>query len=136
MFQVGEVSRRLNLNPQTLYFYERIGLIPSPERSATGYRIFSEKDIQRIAFITHAKSLGLTLDEIKDILALQDGEALTCQALYERLNQKVQEIQAKIQKLQKLHDDLLPLLAECEKNLEHPNPRHQCLVLTSTLSMK
>jgi MerR family Zn(II)-responsive transcriptional regulator of zntA len=63
MFQVGEVSRRLGLNPQTLYFYERIGLIPSPQRTEAGYRLFSQQDMERLAFISRAKSLGLTLDE-------------------------------------------------------------------------
>ncbi|MFM6356634.1 MAG: heavy metal-responsive transcriptional regulator [Planktothrix sp.] len=129
MFQVGEVSRRLELNPQTLYFYERIGLIPPPQRTVSGYRLYSEQDINRIAFITRVKSLGLSLDEIQDILALKDGKELTCQAVYYRLNQKVQDIQDHIQKLQTLHDELLPLLEQCHNNFDHPDPTHQCIVL-------
>ncbi len=72
MFQVGEVSRRLNLNPQTLYFYERIGLILPPQCTVAGYRLFSQQDMERLAFIVRAKSLGLSLDEIKNISALRD----------------------------------------------------------------
>ncbi|MBE9143080.1 heavy metal-responsive transcriptional regulator [Planktothrix mougeotii] len=129
MFQVGEVSRRLGLNPQTLYFYERIRLIPSPQRTVAGYRLYSQEDIERIAFITRAKSLGLSLDEIKDILVLKDGGELTCQAVYDRLSQKIQDIQENIQKLQTLHDELLPLLEQCHQNFDHPDPTHQCIVL-------
>lgn len=127
MFQVGEVSRRLNLNPQTLYFYERIGLIPPPQRTASGYRQFSQQDLDRLAFITRAKSLGLTLDEIKEILLLKDGRSLTCQAVYERLSEKVQEIESTIQQLQTLRDELTPLVAQCHANLQITD--RECTVL-------
>lgn len=129
MFQLGEVSRRLGLNPQTLYFYERIGLISPPQRSEAGYRLFSQSDVERITFITHAKSLGLSLDEIKDILSLKNRQALTCKALHERLSKKVQDIEGKIQQLQSLRDELVPLLEQCHTNFNHPDPTHQCVVL-------
>ena len=129
MFQVGEVSRSLGINPQTLYFYERIGLIPSPRRTEAGYRLFSQGDVERLAFISRAKSLGLSLDEIKEILVLKEGQLLTCKAVYDRLSPKVQEIQENIQKLQTLHDELLPLLEQCRTNFDQADPKHQCIVL-------
>jgi DNA-binding transcriptional MerR regulator len=132
MFQVGEVSRRLNLNPQTLYFYERIGLIPPPQRTESGYRQFSQQDLDRLAFITRAKSLGLTLEEIKDILLLKDGRSLTCQAVYERLSQKVQEIDRTIQQLQTLRDELIPLVSQCYANLQITH--RECTVLNPSPS--
>lgn len=134
MFQVGEVSHRLGLNPQTLYFYERIGLIPPIPRTQAGYRLYRQEDVERLAFITHAKSLGLTLDEIKDILALKDGRSLTCQAVYERLSRKVQSIQETIHKLQTLHDELTSLLEQCHARLDQADPTHQCVVLEKSLN--
>jgi Predicted transcriptional regulators len=130
MFQVGEVSRRLGLNPQTLYFYERIGLIPSPQRNEAGYRLFSQQDMERLAFISRAKSLGLTLDEIKEILALKDGQLLTCKAVYDRLSKKVQEIEDKIRQLRSLHDELVPLVDRCYENLHTSD--NQCIVFHKT----
>jgi MerR family transcriptional regulator, Zn(II)-responsive regulator of zntA len=127
MFQVGEVSRRLDLNPQTLYFYERIGLIPPPQRTEAGYRLFSQQDVDRLAFITRAKALGLSLDEIKDVLALKDGRSLTCQAVYERLNKKVREIEETMRQLQALHDELTPLVEQCYANLQTTD--RECVVL-------
>jgi DNA-binding transcriptional MerR regulator len=127
MFQVGEVSRRLDLNPQTLYFYERIGLIPPPERTVAGYRLFSQQDMERLTFIVRAKSLGLSLDEIKDILVLKDDRSLACQAVYERLSKKVQEIKENIRQLQALHDELIPLVKYCQENLQTPDK--ECVVL-------
>lgn len=129
MFHVGEVSHRLGLNPQTLYFYERVGLIPPPQRTEAGYRLFSQQDMERIAFIVRAKSLGLSLDEIKGILALKDGRSLTCKVVYERLNQKVQDIEEKIRQLRSLQNELVPLLEQCHININHPDPTHQCVAL-------
>jgi DNA-binding transcriptional MerR regulator len=129
MFQLGEVSHRLGLNPQTLYFYERIGLIPPPQRSEAGYRLFSQSDVDRLTFITRAKSLGLSLDEIKDILSLKSGQELTCKALHERLSKKVQDIEEKIRQLQSLQNELVPLLEQCQTNFNHPDPTHQCVAL-------
>lgn len=57
-----------------------------------------------------AKSLGLSLDDIKDILALKNGQSLTCEVVYKHLNQKVQDIEEKIRQLQSLHNELVPLL--------------------------
>ncbi|PLZ89668.1 heavy metal-responsive transcriptional regulator [Fischerella thermalis CCMEE 5198] len=100
MLQVGEVSHKLGLNPQTLYFYERIGLIPKPRRTESGYRLYEETDIERLAFITRAKALGLTLDEIKEVLLLQNGEAPPCHEIHSKLVSKVSQIEEAIAQLQ------------------------------------
>ena len=104
MLQVGEVAHKLGLNPQTLYFYERIGLIATPQRTEAGYRLFSEADVNRLIFISRAKALGLSLDEIKEILTLRDEKGLTCQVVHEYLLQKVQRLNEQIRGLQGLKD--------------------------------
>ncbi len=133
MFQVGEVARQLDLNPQTLYFYERIGLIPPPRRAESGYRLFSQQDIDRLAFIGRAKSLGLSLDDIKSILALKEGKLLTCQAVYELLSKKISEIDQAMQQLQTLHDELTVLIDQCSVNLQ--NTDRECIVLDQPLEI-
>jgi DNA-binding transcriptional MerR regulator len=128
MFQVGEVSRRLGLNPQTLYFYERIGLMPSPKRTAAGYRLYEQPDLERLSFITQAKALGLSLDDIKDLLMLQDGQQLSCQEVYDRLLKKVQYIDETISKLQTLKAQLKLLLEQCQQSLAQTQTGQQCVV--------
>jgi len=128
MFQVGEVSRRLGLNPQTLYFYERIGLIPSPKRTAAGYRLYEQPDLDRLSFITQAKALGLSLDDIKDLLMLQDGQQLSCQDVYDRLLKKVQHIDDMIHQLQTLKAQLNPLVEQCQRSLAQTSTGQQCVV--------
>jgi DNA-binding transcriptional MerR regulator len=118
MLQVGEVSRKLGLNPQTLYFYERIGLIPPPHRTESGYRLFSQEDVDRLTFITHTKSMGLSLDDIREILAAKDGKSPTCQTVHDCLLKKARAIEETIQQLQILHDELVPLINHCHQNIE------------------
>ncbi len=124
--KISEVSHQLGINPQTLYFYERIGLIPSPRRTKSGSRLYSEEDVERLSFILRVKSLGLKLEEIKEVLALKEGESLTCQAVYERLQQKITEIDQKINRYAQLREELLPLLKQCEANLDQDR---ECIVL-------
>ncbi|AFZ44709.1 transcriptional regulator, MerR family [Halothece sp. PCC 7418] len=124
--KISEVSHQLGVNPQTLYFYERIGLIPSPQRTKSGFRLYNEEDIERLSFILRVKSLGLTLEEIKEILALKEGESLTCQAVYERLQQKITEIDRKINRYSQLRAELVPLLKHCEAYLDQDR---ECIAL-------
>ena len=122
--RISDVARRFNLNPQTIYFYERIGLIPPPKRTSAGYRTFESGDLERLSLIERAKTLGLTLDEIKQVLQLKEGQGLTCTLVHQRLSQKLAEIDTKIAQLQELRGELLPLVQRCETQL------HQEEVLT------
>ncbi len=129
MWQIGEVTQNLGINPQTVYFYERTGLIPPLQRTEGGYRVFNQEDVDRLVLIQRAKSLGLTLAEIREILLLKQGRSLSCQAMYDLLERKITQIEEKISNLQALKHDLQPLLEECRRNLNHPNPEHQCRVI-------
>lgn len=140
MFQVGEVARRLGLNPQTLYFYERIGLMPSPQRTAAGYRLYAQADLDRLTFITQAKTLGLSLDDIKELLALQDGQRLSCREVQDRLRRKMEQIDDTIRNLQVLKAHLSPLLEQCQRGAAQPTEGQQCVVfqthsLTESVSL-
>lgn len=128
MLQVGELSRKVGVNPQTIYFYERIGLIPKPKRTESGYRLFDEKDVERLLFISRAKALEFNLDEIKEILSLQEGELLPCQEVYHRLLYKFEQIQETISQLQTFKGELVKLLHRCEDNFSRYGPTTPCIV--------
>ncbi|MCA1605139.1 MAG: MerR family transcriptional regulator, partial [Acidobacteria bacterium] len=63
--KAGELARNVGINVQTLHYYERIGLLPRPERSAANYRIYSDAALRRVQFIKKAQATGFTLAEIK-----------------------------------------------------------------------
>ncbi|MEM9771995.1 MAG: heavy metal-responsive transcriptional regulator [Cyanobacteria bacterium P01_D01_bin.73] len=129
LLRTGEVAQKFGLSTQTLYFYERIGLIPPPQRSPSGYRLFGDRDVARLGFILRVKALGLSLDEIREILALYDGKSLTCQVIQDRLQQKVQELDQKIQQLQGLRNELAPLVEQCQTYLSQSSPSGECSAL-------
>jgi len=76
--QIGELARRANVNIQTVRFYERQKLLPQPERTPSGYRIYNDADLRRLLFIRQAKALGFSLEEIRQILGMRARGACPC----------------------------------------------------------
>ena len=68
---IRELAKETGTSVQTLRFYERLGLMPKPARTESGYRLYGSGDLRRVALIRQAKSLGFSLDEIKRILRLR-----------------------------------------------------------------
>jgi MerR family mercuric resistance operon transcriptional regulator len=68
--QIGQLSKRTACNIETIRYYERIGILPAPVRSAGRYRVYDTADVRRLAFIRRARELGFTLDEVRMLLAL------------------------------------------------------------------
>lgn len=67
-YRVSELARRVGLTPPTLRYYEKIGLLPEPERTPAGYRLYDEEAERRLVFVCRAKRLLLSLEEIKELL--------------------------------------------------------------------
>ena len=76
--QIGELARRASVNIQTVRFYERLKLLPQPERKPSGYRIYNDTDLRRLLFIRQAKALGFSLEEIREILGMRARGACPC----------------------------------------------------------
>ena len=112
---VGEVARRLRLNPRTLRYYERIGVLPPAKRSRAGYRLYGPADVARLAFIGKAKRLGLTLDEIKEVLALRDADRAPCERVSQVVEAKLAAIEGQLRALTELRGELQGLLREAQR---------------------
>jgi len=105
---IGEVARELRLNAKTIRYYEEIGLLPGPLRSESGYRLYSQGEINRLRLIRKAKLLGLSLADIREIIAYAiDGQ---CSVLEGRLlslvETKLAEVDQKIDDLIAFREDL------------------------------
>lgn len=110
--RIGELAASLGLNPKTIRYYEDIGLLPAPQRTPAGYRLYDPADRERLIFIGKAKALGLTLEEIGEILALcADGER-PCEHVRALIDQKVAAIDRQVRTLLEFRDDLLALRAD------------------------
>lgn len=104
--RIGELARRIGINPKTIRYYEEIGLMPPPPRMASGYRQYDDADAERLEFVRSAQALGIALEEIKEILAFRDRGTHPCPYVMSLIDQKVQEMQSRIRGLQMLAADL------------------------------
>jgi DNA-binding transcriptional MerR regulator len=101
VFTVGQVARRLDVSPKAIRYYEDIGLLPPVARFANGYRRYDSDDVNRLRFIVRAKSIGLTLRKIRDLVAAaEQGECNRITAhLKNMLDSKIEECDLQIKSL-------------------------------------
>ena len=97
--KAGAVAKAAGVGVQTLHYYERLGLLQKPKRSAANYRLYSPEAIRRVRFIKKAQVLGLTLEETKQILDLKDHGREPCRKVAELGEKHLQEIDARLTQL-------------------------------------
>ena len=112
--RIGEFARRAGVNVQTVRYYERRGLLPEPDRQASGYREYTEANLERLQFIRRSQELGFTLSEIGDLLALRADPQTTAAEVKERAEAKIDDIDARIRDLRQIQHALTHLAGECQ----------------------
>jgi DNA-binding transcriptional MerR regulator len=122
-YQIGELAARSGVTPDTLRYYERLGLLPQPGRTRGGFRVYRPETIERIRFVKQAQTLGLTLDEIRDLVSYQDrGGLKRCRSVRDLLRAKLAAVQARLAELQEFQSTLIGYLQQCERSL---NPERE-----------
>lgn len=99
---IGELSKQSDVNIETIRYYEKIGVMPAPGRSAAGYRIYGADHLKRLSFVRRSRQLGFSLDEIRELLRLVDGHAYTCAEVQALTLNHLAEIRRKIADLKRL----------------------------------
>lgn len=110
---IGQLARQAGVPIDTVRYYERQQLLATAQRSAGGYRVFSDTDLTRLRFIRRAKALGFTLEEIGELLRLSDQRADDMAQVRETAVHKLQDIQQRITELQRMHAALEQLVDAC-----------------------
>jgi DNA-binding transcriptional MerR regulator len=133
--RIGELAGQLGVTTKAIRFYERIGLLPDPPRTSSGYRSYEEADVDRLVFIKTAQRLGLTLDEIKEIIAFRDRGEQPCGYVADVLQRQVTDLDRRIREMRALRDELRRLQARAAQGatteskfcgvIEHPHLRHK-----------
>src|SRR5438105_4122904 len=98
-FRKKELAATSGISPETLRFYEKVGLIKPPPRSENGYRSYPASTVQRVQFIKEAKDLGFTLKEIEALLLVRAKGAVSCQSSAIYAKEKLLELDGKIKAL-------------------------------------
>ena len=110
--KIGELAKLNGATTKTIRYYELLGLLPKPERTDSGYRLYDEKDVERLSFIRKAKNLGFSLTDIGETLSLYDSQQAPCIHVLELLDRKIEEIDQLVGELQNLQQELMKLRKE------------------------
>ena len=109
---IGDVSEKTQVNIETIRYYERIGLVPAPPRSAGGRRQYDSAGIARLQFIRRARELGFSIDEIRALLAMTDGGA-ACGDVHALTVRHLKLVRAKIKDLKRMERTLAAAADRC-----------------------
>jgi len=104
--RIGELARRTGVPPTTLRYYEQAGLLEQAVRTKSGYRAYDAEAVRRLEFIRAAQAVGLTLHEIRDVIAIRDGGLPPCRHVRDLLQRRRTEVRARIDELRALEKDL------------------------------
>ena len=115
MLKIGEVSKYSGIGIEALRFYERSGLLDQPERTDSGYRLYDAAVLERLAFIKQAQVLGFSLDEIKRIIDEKRAGQSPCADVRELVRLRLQELDERMQEMQRYRQELAVTLAEWDK---------------------
>jgi DNA-binding transcriptional MerR regulator len=107
--KIQEFSKLTGVPAKTIRYYEEIGLLPAPARAENNYRQYTEQDLERLRLVAGARQLDISLDDVREILAMRDSREAPCRILLNRIMQKANEIKDRIQALQRLERELREL---------------------------
>lgn len=113
-YTIGQLSRLSGAGVETIRYYEREGLISEPPRRASGYRQYPEDTLSRLRFIRHAKALGFSLRDIKELLELRVAPGITCADIRKRVEEKIADVRTKLDMLRQIEQALVKLTATCQ----------------------
>ncbi len=124
-FTIGRLARGVGCRVETIRYYERRGLIMPVSRTPSGYRLYNEDSLRRLSFIRHAKELGFTLEEIRELLRLRVDSSTVCERVKERTEAKLHSVERKIESLLSIRRILKDLLRACTTR----SPTEPCPIL-------
>lgn len=108
-----DLARATGCNLETIRYYEKVGVMPDPPRSAKNYRCYDKTHVSRLNFILRARDLGFSLNEVRDLLALVDGGIQTCGEVKTVASLHLENVHAKIADLARIEKVLSETVAKC-----------------------
>jgi Cd(II)/Pb(II)-responsive transcriptional regulator len=130
-FKIGELARLTHCPVETIRYYERLSLLPAPERSENNYRVYNQTHVERLQFIRHCRSLDMTLDEVRDLLVFRETPAENCRQVDGLLDKHIAHVSQRIAELQALQQQLGELRALCDSH----QSMDQCGILLGLAQM-
>ena len=114
MLTIGTLARKTGAKVQTIRYYEQIRLLREPGRTEGGQRRYEAADLDRLAFIRHARQLGFSLDAIRELLELSDRPQQSCADADSIARRQLKQVEQRLKRLQALKTELKRMIAECQ----------------------
>jgi MerR family mercuric resistance operon transcriptional regulator len=114
---IGRHSRQTGVNVETIRYYERIGILPQPPRTAGGRRIFDGTAARRLIFIRRCRELGFGLDDVRAMLSLVDRDEADCAAIRELTEGHLMEVRSKLAVLRRMERVLATMVKQCRSGM-------------------
>lgn len=111
--KISEAALASGCHLETIRYYERIGLLPSPNRTGSGYRAYVAEDVERLRFITRGRDLGFSLEEIRSLLRLTQDPGLSCDEVDHLARQHLLDVQTRMADLQRMAIELERTILSC-----------------------
>ena len=124
--KISTVAANSGCNLETIRYYERIGLMPPPERTPKGYREYSEADVERLRFISRGRGLGFNLQEIRSLLRLAQDPDISCSEVDQLARKHLDDILVRLKDLQRMARELGRTIDHCGGG-----QRGECTILDS-----
>lgn len=106
---IGAIASEMSISPKTIRYYEEIGILPSPPRSRSGYRLYGPRERERLAFVLRAKQLRFSLEEIREILDASASGEPPCTRVLDLIDRKIDAAERELRVLATHHRTLLEL---------------------------
>lgn len=103
---IGELARKVGVDPPTIRYYEAVGLLPEPRRTPSGYRLYDPQDEQRLRFVVAARSIGLGVEDIRAMLEVRDQGRPLCRHVRRALDEQLRRVEVQIEELKRLAGEL------------------------------
>ena len=116
MLMIGDLARETGTKVNTIRFYEDVGLLPTPARTASGRRTYGNDDLRRLAFVRHARALGFGTAVIRSRLELAEHPEQECGAASDIAAHHLADVEQRIKQLTKLRTQLRHMVGECSKS--------------------
>ncbi len=124
--KIGELAKSSGVNSKLIRHYEAIGLLPKPNRTVSGYRMYSQNDIQFLRFIKRGRRLGFPIKEIKQLMSLWRNKTRTSREVKILAKNHIKNLELKINEMQEMANNLRRLARDC-----HGDHRSECPILTN-----
>lgn len=111
---IGELAKRTRVKPETVRYYEHIGVLPAPHRTPAKYRVYTTMHVDRLRFIRGARALGFGLDDIRELISLSSEKRRSCAAVDSIAKRQLLEVRERLRQLRGLEAELERIIEGCQ----------------------